>query len=270
MAGASAAPRRPLPHGRRERGSVSRTGRRGPSPGVARLRRQHRRQAFRAVLPSAFGTGSWGLVTGIAMIQSGLTLPQALGMSLLVYSGTTQLAAMPLMAAGASQAMIALTAILTGLRFIVYSASVSRDIGRLPLRKRLLWGYLMSDSGMALYQMRRARETPPQRIALYMGYNLPVWFAWHLGSLAGIGLAAALPPDPRYAWLGILAVLVITVPMISSRPAIGAAAASAFVAVIGWHWPWRLGMFLAIVAGVAAALAIERFAGRPDPGVQPR
>jgi predicted outer membrane lipoprotein len=42
------------------------------------------------------------------------------------------------------------------------------------------------------------------------------------------------------------------------------------VAVIGWHWPWRLGMFLAIVAGVAAALAIERFAGRPDPGVQPR
>src|SRR5690606_29331947 len=142
--------------------------------------------------PSAFGTASWGLVTGIAMIQSGLSLPQALTMSLLVYSGTTQLAALPLMAAGASQAMIVLTAILTGLRFIVYSASVSRDIGRLPVSRRLLWGYLMSDSGMALYQMRRARESPPQRIALYMGYNLPVWIAWHLGSLTGIGLASAL------------------------------------------------------------------------------
>jgi len=237
---------------------------------VARIRRQHRRQALRAILPSAFGTGSWGLIAGIAMVQSGLTLPQAIGMSLLVYSGTTQLAALPLMAAGASQAMIALTAILTGLRFIVYSASVSRDIGRLPLPKRLMWGYLMSDSGMAVYQMRRARETPPQRIFLYMSYNAPVWVAWHLGSLAGIGLAAALPADPRYAWLGILAVLVITVPMVASRAAIGAAAASAFVAIVGWHWPWRLGMFLAILAGVAAALAIERFVGRPDPGVQPR
>jgi predicted branched-subunit amino acid permease len=238
--------------------------------GVARLRRQHRWQAFRAVLPSTFGTGSWGVVTGIAMIQSGLTLPQAVAMSLLLYSGTTQLAALPLMAAGASQLMIALTALLTGLRFIVYSASVSRDIGRLPLPKRLLWGYLMSDSGMALYQMRRARETPPQRIALYMAYNTPVWVAWHLGSLIGIAVGASLAPDPRYAWLGILAVLVITVPMVSSRPAIGAAAASAFVAVIGWEWPWRLGMFAAILAGVAAALLIERVAGRPDPGVQAR
>lgn len=245
-------------------------GRRELAPGVARLRAHHRRQALRAILPSTFGTASWGLVTGIAMIQSGLTLPQALGMSLLVYSGTAQLAALPLMAAGASQALIAITAILTGLRFIVYSASVSRDIGRLPLRKRLLWGYLMSDSGLALYQMRRARETPPQRIALYMGYNLPVWVAWHLGSLAGIGLATALPADPRHAWLGILAMLVITVPMISSRPAIGAATASTFVAVIGSDWPWRLGMFLAIVAGVLAALAIERLAGRPDPGMQAR
>jgi predicted branched-subunit amino acid permease len=240
------------------------------APGVARLRRQRFREGLRAVLPSTFGTAIWGVVTGIAMIQAGLTLPQALGMSLLVFSGTTQLAALPLMAAGASQAMIALTAILTGLRFIVYSASISRDLGRLPLVRRMILGFMMTDSGLAMYQMRRARSAPPQRVAMYLGYNLPVMIAWQIGSIAGMLLAASLPADPRYAWLGMLAVLVITVPMVSSRPAVGAAAASAFVAVVGWNWPWRLGMFLAIVAGVATALLLEQRLGKPDPARQAR
>ena len=240
------------------------------APGSARLRRRHRREAFRLMLPACLGTGCWGLVTGIAMVQAGLTLPQAIGMSLFVYSGTTQLAALPLMASGASLATVVATGVLTGLRFIVYSASLSRDLGRLPLPRRLLYGYLMTDTGLAQYLVRRARETPPQRVSLYLGYNVPVYLAWHLGSLAGIGLAAALPADPRYAWLGMLAMLVITVPMVSSLPALAAAAAAAAVAFVGVHWPWRLGMFFAIVAGVLAALAAERFAGRPDPAVQPR
>jgi predicted branched-subunit amino acid permease len=232
--------------------------RRAPAPGVARLRRQRSSEAFRAILPSTFGTACWGLITGIAMVQAGLTLPQAVGMSLLVYSGTTQLTALPLLAGGASLGTIVLTAVLTGLRFIAYSASLSRDIGRLPLARRLMLGYLTSDSGNALYQMRRARETPPQRVTLFVGYNIPVYIAWHLGSLAGIALAASLPADARYAWLGMLAVLVITVPMVASRPAVWAAVSSAIVAILGWNWPWRLGTFAAVVVGVAVALVIER------------
>lgn len=228
------------------------------SAAVARIRRRRFREAFAAVWPALFGTGSWGVITGVAMIQAGLTLPQALGMSMLVFSGTTQLVALPLMVAGASQLLIAVTAILTGLRFIVYSASVSRDLVRLPLPRRLLLGYLMTDTGLGMYQMRRARGAPPQRVAMYVGYNLPVWAAWHLGSLAGILLASAMPASAGFAYLGVLAVLAVIVPMIASWPALGAAAVAAAVAVAGWHWPWRLGMFAAIVAGVLAALAIEQ------------
>lgn len=228
------------------------------SEAVADIRRRRLREGFAAVLPALFGTGAWGVITGVAMIQSGLTLPQALGMSLLVFSGTTQLVALPLMVAGASQLLIAVTAILTGLRFIVYSASVSRDLVRLPLPRRLLLGYLMTDTGLGLYQMQRARGAPPQRVAMYVGYNVPVWAAWHLGSLAGILLASVMPASAGFAYLGVLAVLAITVPMISSWPAFGAALVAATVAVAGWRWPWRLGMFAAIVAGVLAALALEQ------------
>ncbi len=232
------------------------------SPGVAALRRRRCREGAAAVMPSLVGTGVWGVITGVAMVQSGLTPLQALGMSLLVFSGTTQLVALPLMVAGASQLLIAITAALTGLRFVVYSASVSRDLIRVPLARRLVLGYLMTDTGLGVYQMRRARGAPVQRIAFYLGCNLPVWAAWHLGSIAGVLLASVLSAASGFAYLGVLAVLAITAPMVVSWPGLGAALVAATVAVAGWHWPYRLGMFAAIVAGVITALAIERALAR--------
>lgn len=49
----------------------------------------------------ALGIGAWGLVTGVAMVQSGLSVPLALFMSLLVFAGSAQLTALPLLVAGA-------------------------------------------------------------------------------------------------------------------------------------------------------------------------
>lgn len=43
------------------------------------------------------GLMTWGLVTGVAMAKSGLPLPIALMMSLLVFAASAQLSAVPLM-----------------------------------------------------------------------------------------------------------------------------------------------------------------------------
>ena len=55
----------------------------------------------RDMMVFAPGLAAWGLVTGIAMVNSGLSTPVALLMSLLVYAGSAQLATIPLLAAGA-------------------------------------------------------------------------------------------------------------------------------------------------------------------------
>src|SRR5580765_3879783 len=51
----------------------------------------------------AFGPGlaAWGLVTGVAMTQSGLGVGLSILMSLTVYAGSAQLASLPLIASGA-------------------------------------------------------------------------------------------------------------------------------------------------------------------------
>lgn len=58
---------------------------------------------------------------GMAMVKSHLSLPQALCMSLLVFAGSAQLAALPLIATHAPIWVIFVTALVVNLRFLVFA-----------------------------------------------------------------------------------------------------------------------------------------------------
>ena len=49
---------------------------------------------------ASLGIAAWGLVTGVAMVKSGLSVPLALFMNLVVFAGSAQLVAIPLMMVG--------------------------------------------------------------------------------------------------------------------------------------------------------------------------
>lgn len=225
-------------------------------------RRPAQRRAFlrglRASGASLAGTGAWGFVTGLALVKTGLSVGQALGMTLTVFSGTAQLASMPLIAAGAPLAVIALTAALTNLRFLLYGASVARDLRRLPPRVRLLFGYLTTDTGLAAYQYRRgALGDRVQRLSMFAGANLPVWAAWQVGSIAGIFAAGAIGGGADLAFLGVLAVLAMTTSMLRSLAAIAAALAAAVTAWLATGLPFGFGTLSGVLAGVLVALLVE-------------
>ena len=56
------------------------------------------------------GISAWGLVTGVAMVKSGMSVPLALFMTFTVFAGSAQLASLPLIAAGAPMWVIWATA----------------------------------------------------------------------------------------------------------------------------------------------------------------
>jgi predicted MFS family arabinose efflux permease len=92
------------------------------APGA--VRREAWLRGLRVVAPALVATGRWGLVTGVAMVKIGLTQSQALGMSLLVFAGSAQLAALPLIAADAPIWVVLLTATVVNLRFVIFSAGL--------------------------------------------------------------------------------------------------------------------------------------------------
>jgi predicted branched-subunit amino acid permease len=221
----------------------------------------------RAIGSTVAGTFCWGLVTGVAMVKGGLSTSQALGMVVLVYSGTAQLAAMPLLAAGAALTAIWATALLANLRFVVYSAVVATEFRGLPLAQRLMLGWMTTDTGLAAYYGRSAGggweastgdEPVRRRAARFLGTNVTVYAGWSIGSIVGVALAALIPDSPRIAFVGVLAIMALIGPMLAAPAALGAALAAGVVAIVGRGWPWRMGMFAAIAAGIVAAVLLSR------------
>jgi predicted branched-subunit amino acid permease len=232
----------------------------------------------RSMGSTVIGTFCWGLVTGVALVKGGMSSSQALGMLVLVYSGTAQLAALPLMSAGAALGAVWVTALLANLRFVVYSAVVATEFRGLPLARRLALGWMTTDTALAGYYGRGAgggweasTGDEPLRVreARFLGTNLAVYAGWSLGSIVGVGLAGLIPDSPRIAYVGVLAIMALIGPMLAARAALGAALAAGTVALIGRDWPWRMGMFAAIAAGIAAAVVLSRRPPSPSPSPSP-
>jgi predicted branched-subunit amino acid permease len=213
------------------------------------------KSGFSSVTAGVIGVGIWGVVTTLAMMKSGLSAWECVAMTLLVYSGTAQLAALPLLAAGSPVVAIIATAILVSLRFVVYSAIIAKHFGHFPLAKRLIIGYLTIDSGLAAYTSKQqAQWNSQQQLSFWAGCNLPVWVFWQIGSLIGILLASFLPTSKAYAFIGLLAILAMTTPLIKSKATLACALTAAVVATIGYRWPTGVATFVAVILGVAAAM----------------
>lgn len=236
-------------------------------------------EGARMSAPSQFGMGAWGLVVGVAMIKAGLTLPQALGMTLLVFAGSAQLAALPLMAAHAPAWVIFVTALIVNLRFLIMSALIAPRFAHLHWFKRTVLGFFTGDITVALFMNRfpqmwsSAAEEREQRDFL-KGLVVPNWFVWQITSIIGILLGSQVPTHWGLGFAGTLAILCVMLPLVQNRPAVGGVVLASVVAVLAHSLPYKLGLLLAVILGMGFAMWLEEHietnnsAAQPDQGDQ--
>ena len=210
------------------------------------------------VAPS-LGIAAWGLVTGVAMVKSGLSLPLALAMTFLVYAGSAQLAALPLIVAGAPLWVLWATAFCVNLRFVIYSAHWRRYFGHLPRAQRLLLGYFAVDLSYVLFARRFPEAVPqPEQLPYFWGGVVWNWISWQGASLLGILIADKVPTQWNLGFAGVLALLGVTYSLLSDKKSWAAAGVAAVVAVAAFALPLKLNIVTAIAAGVAIGLLLER------------
>lgn len=221
-------------------------------------RRGEFRHGVKLALPVLPGTAAWGLVSGVAMIKAGLDVPQAIVMTLLMYAGSAQLACMPLIAAGAPLGVMLLTAGVVNLRFIIYGLGLAPAFRGEAAWRKLLLGYLNAELGYALFVPRFAEDPGrPHRRALYLGIVLTNWATWQVVSMTGVLLAARIPTDWGLELAGLLALVALAIPLITTIPTVAGVVVAIGVALIGFEWPLRLGIIGGVAAGVATALLVE-------------
>jgi predicted branched-subunit amino acid permease len=237
---------------------MTESGNASPSPYVAEHHEPSWREGVKAGTPTLFGIGAWGLVVGIAMVKSGLTVPQALGMTMLVFAGSAQLAALPLIAAHSPIWAIFATAFVVNLRFVIFSALLAPHFAHLPLRKRFLLGYVAGDMTVALFLQKYPSEAPQVgKLSYLKGLLYPNWAAWQIGSIAGIFLGSAVPAEWGLGFAGTLAIICVMIPLMAGRPALCGVLVAGVVSVLAAGLPYKLGLLLAVLVGMLTSMAVE-------------
>ena len=221
------------------------------------------RRGAREMRSLAAGIGAWGLVTGVAMVKGGLSVPMATLMTLLVYAGSAQLAALPLLAAGAPMWVIWAAGFCVNLRFVIYSARWRSVFAHVPRRYRLLLGYLAVDLSLIGFQRaypddENGPSRAPGQLPYFVGGALLLWVAWQVPSLIGIALANVIPEAWGLGFAGTLAMIGITYSLLSDRSTWVVAGVAGSAAVAGFALPLKLNIIVAIVAAVTAGLLIEQ------------
>ena len=221
------------------------------------------REGLRVATPTLFVIGVWGVVVGIAMVKTGLTVPQALGMTLLVFAGSAQLASLPLIAADAPIWVVFATALVINLRFIIFSALLAPHFAHLPWKRRLALGYTAGDMSTAMFLQRFPSEEPALgKLSYLKGLLIPNWAAWQVGSIAGIFLGSAVPEQWGLGFAGTLAIICIMIPLMAGRAALCGVAVAAVVAVQAHALPYKLGLLAATLAGMVTALLVQELFGK--------
>lgn len=138
--------------------------------------------------------GAFGISFGILAVSSGLSAAQACAMSLLVFTGASQFAAVGVIGAGGSTVAALGSALLLAARNGAYGLAMADVVtGRLP--RRLLAAQLVIDESTA---MAAAQPTPASRRKGFWAAGASVFVFWNLGTLLGALGGDAIGSPERY------------------------------------------------------------------------
>lgn len=190
---------------------------------------ERHREVLKQSLSVGVATGAYGISIGALAVAAGLSIWQAMVLSLLLFSGGSQFALVGVIAAGGSGVAAITTSTLLGVRNGLYGLQVSRLLDVRGLR-RIAAAHLTIDESTAVAVGQE------ERAASRLGFwatGLAVFVLWNAMTFAGALIGDALGDPKQYG--------------------LDAAAAAAFCALL---WPRLRSIDARAVGALAALLAI--------------
>ncbi|VXC02202.1 putative 4-azaleucine resistance transporter AzlC [Pseudomonas sp. 8BK] len=212
-------------------------------------------------IPMIVGILPFGLIYGALASLAGLSLGQALGMSLLVYAGSAQFIAISLLTLGSGAVVILLTTLVVNLRHVLYSAALQPYVGKLPQRWRVPLAFGLTDETFAVVQRRYlARGMTEHGQWYHAGVALALYLSWVSSSLVGALFGQSVPNLAGWGLdFAMLATFIgIVVPALRNQPQIAAALVAGAVELLCHAWPYKLGLMAAALSGIAVGVWLEQ------------
>ena len=210
---------------------------------------------LRNALAIGVAVGVFGISFGVVARSASLSLAQTQAMSLLVFTGASQFAAVSIVEGGGTLGAALSTGLLLASRNALYGVGLARLL-RGPLPRRALASQLVIDETAAMAAAQR--EASSARRAFWLT-GASVFVFWNLGTLAGAALGGVVD-DPEALGLDVVfpaSFLALVAPQLGSRRALGTALLAAALALpLVPLMP--IGAPILIAAGVAVLVGVWR------------
>jgi len=185
-------------------------------------------------------------------------------MSLLVFAGTAQLAALPLMASGAPMWVVWATAACVNLRFVIFSATWRPYFAPYPLAQRVRLAYFTADLNYVLFMRRFPEPKPaPEQLPYFWGGAVLNWVSWQVPSMIGLFAGDAIPTHWGIGFAGTVALIGLMCSLLTDRASYTAAGVAGCAAIAAYALPLKLNIVVAIAAAVAVGLLIDHTSTKP-------
>ncbi len=202
-----------------------------------------------AQLPVQLGVIPFGLVFGVLGIASGLTATQTILMSSIIFGGASQVVFAQLWSSGTSPIITGGSVAIINMRHIIYSANVSFYISSLPLRWRIILGYLLTDEAFAVSFQEFENKNKFAHYHL-LGGGLTLWVFWQISTVIGVFLGANIPPHLNLEFAIPLTFIAVILPTLKSLAQISTAVTASIIAIFSQDLPYGLWIIVASISGM--------------------
>jgi 4-azaleucine resistance transporter AzlC len=175
----------------------------------------------------------FGFVFGLSAREAGFSPVEAMAMSIIVFGGASQFAAVGYVASGLAWPGIILLTALLNARHLLYSAALRPWLREVPLPRRAVMAHLLTDEAFALSISHFRRIGRTDERGYWIGAIVATFIPWNLATLGGVLLGAQIP-DPGRLGIDIIfpaAMIGLAVGLVTGRRELVAAIVGAGVAV---------------------------------------
>ena len=215
-------------------------------------------EGVRAEIPLLIGVFPFGMIYGALAINAGLSSASAQMMSSIVFAGSSQFITTQLVREATPGLIIVLTIAVVNLRHMLYSASLAPYLVALSTRWKVLLSYLLTDEAYVPTAIHYEKNSvTPYSHWFLLGAGLALWTTWQLSTALGIFLGTAIPEEWSLDFALPLTFIAMAVPILKNQPTIAAAVSAGLVALAAYSLPYRLGLLVAALAGIAVGTFLE-------------
>lgn len=217
-------------------------------------------------LPVLVGSLPFGLIYGA--IATNLQIPAyfAVGMSVIVFAGSSQFIALGLLATGTPLLVIVLTTFIVNFRHTFYSASLAPYVKDLSTPWRMVLAFLLTDEAYAMTIMNyRERDWSNENSKDYhwyfFGTAITMWMGWVCISIIGLYVGGSIPSSLSLDFMFPLSFIALIVPSLKNKSTILSSLLAGLLMIVIGSMPYKSGLVITVIIGITSGLVFEKILG---------